>query len=473
MNRFNRLLQSLRELSVATVVALALTLPALHALALDRITLKAGHKVLEGTIVREVDGNVFFKYTENGIEQQVRFAPSEILKIERNVDSAPAKPETPASTPTTTPTPAPTTTPAATGGDASATSTPATPATGATPAAAAGVAAATAGPKVPKAVVITLGDKENGDMVGVYFTARELRAIIPDLEKDLGTDRSGVVVFRIYSGGGSAAEVPKLHDVIRNEYMKRWRTVAWVESSISAAAMTPHCMPEIYFTTQANYGASTMFSGRLVQSKGPQLDAVLLMMEKVSRQAGYDPLIMRSMQIPEPLSATILPDGTVKYFPDETSGDILVNRAGQILTLNSVTAAQLKFSKGTADTLDQLTHLMGYKELEWIGDTVPGIAWPVSREEKAQMAFRKKSKADEMRARDYIRQYLTAVGVAEGLQNKDDRAKAVGKARQALDAIKSMIRNNPAFIGMELNMDPEEYPKWLEEQEKRLRELMK
>jgi len=265
-----------------------------------------------------------------------------------------------------------------------------------------------------------------------------------------------------------------LHALLRNEYMKRWRTVAWVESSISAAAMTPHCLDEIYFTSQANYGACTMFSGNLKMSKGFELDSVLALMEKVSREAGYNPLIMRSMQIPDPLSATVHPDGTVDFYPDEVSGDILVNRAGQILTLNAVTAAQIKFSKGTADTIEQLTKIMGYQELEWVGEKVPGIAWPVSKEERSQMDFRKKSKADEQRADEYIARYFTAVNVAQSLQNRDDRAKAVGKARQALDEIKRMIRNNPAFLLMNLNMESEaEFKQWLDAQEKLLRELMK
>lgn len=467
----NRILNATRNWMAAAAIALAVLVPAVPAFALDRVTLKAGNKVVEGTIIREVDGNIFFKYLENGVEKRVMFSPGEILKIERDVTAAaptpaavPAPPTTPAATPTTTPAAAPDSK------DPKASPTDAAAAPAAAPADS-GTAAPTK--KTPKAVVITLGDKENGDMVGVYFTAHSLREIIPDLEKTLGTDRSGVVVFRIYSGGGAAFEVPKLHDVIRNEYMRRWRVVAWVESSISAAAMTPHCLSEIYFTTEANYGACTMFSGNLVMSRGVELESALALMEKVSRQAGYDPLIMRSMQIPVPVSATIYPDGSVKFWEDETSGEILVNRAGEILTLNSVTAAQIKFSKGTADTLSDLTKLMGYAELDWVGEKVPGIAWPVSREERAQMNFRKKTKADEERVNEYFRRYQTAIGVASGLRDREDRAKAVGKARQALDEIKRMIKNNPAFLQMEMGMEEGEYKQWLEVQEKLMRDLLK
>jgi len=468
MNHFDRLFAKARGCLIAATLALAMMAPTVSALALDRITLKDGNKVVEGTIVRELNGSIFFKYVENGVEKQVRFSPEQIAKIERDVKPA-EKAQAPAPAPATTPANTPSAIPAATVPAPAGT----TDATGAAAGAAAGTGAAASGSKTPKAVVITLGDRDNGDMVGMYFTAHTLREIIPSLEKTLGTDRSGVVVFRIYSGGGSAWEVPKLHAVLRNEYMKRWRTVAWVESSISAAAMTPHCLDEIYFTSQANYGACTMFSGRLKMSKGTDLESVLALMEKVSREAGYDYRIMRSMQIPDPLSATVHPDGRVEFFADETSGDILVNRAGEILTLNAVTAAQIKFSKGTADTLEELTKLMGYKELDWVGEKVPGIGWPVSKEERAQMNFRKKTKLDEQRVNEYIRRYQTAVEVAGNLQNRDDRAKAVGKARQALEEIKRMVANNPAFLEMSIGMDQGEYKQWLEEQEKLLRELMK
>lgn len=427
-----------RSLAMACALALATLVPAQLAHAVDRVTLKEGNKVLEGEIVREVEGYIWLKYKIGAIEKEEMITPDKIAKIERGGSSTPA--------------------PAVAVAGAAA-----TPVKGDKPA---------TGGKTPKAVVITLGDRTNGDMVGVYFTAHALKGIVPELEKELGTDRTGVVVFRIYSGGGMAIEVPKMHQVIREEFMPRWRTVAWVESSISAAAMTPHCIEEIYFTPQANYGACTMFSGNLVMSRGYALENVLQQMERVSRQAGYDPLIMRSMQIPDPLSATIQPDGTVKFYPDETSGEILVNRKGEILTLNAETAKQIKFSKGTADTLKDLERLMGYQELDWVGENVKGVAWPVSPAERTQMEFRVKTKRDEERTRDYFQRYQTALQVAAQQQDRDARVKAVGKARQALDDIKGMIRNNPNFIIQIFGTEDEnEYKKWLEEQEKRLREL--
>lgn len=459
MNILRSILCRTHGWAMAIVLCVMLALPA-FSFALDRLTLKDGHKVIEGTIVQEIDGNIFFKYKEGGVEKQKRFTMDEILKIERNVDTAPAAPA--ASEPA-----APAKDPAK--------STDTTPAT--TGAAAAGAAAATpaAAPKskTPKAVVITLGDRTNGEMIGVYITAHQLRQMLPDLEKELGTDRSGVVVFRVYSGGGYLFEINRIWDAIRNDYQKRFRCVAWIESAISAAAMSSHCMSEIYFTSQANYGACTGWSGNLVAVKGVGLQQALSMMEATSRSSGYDPQIMRSMQIQEPLSATVNPDGSVSFYKDTTSGDILVNRDHEILTLNAQTAERIKFSKGTADSLDELTKLMGYKELEWVGKDVPGVKWPVSRAEQDNMDFRRKTKYDEDRTNEYYRQYQTEVAFAESVA-REDRPKFVGKARQTLEKFKSMLRNNPAFNLTVFNsQDDETAKKWLEEQDKLLRELLK
>lgn len=432
-------LYRVRTLVALAAFVLALVLCATPAHALDRVTLKEGNRVIEGTIIKEIDGIVWIRYKVAGIEQVSHFSPDEIAKVERD-----SKADTKADTKV----------------DAAA--------AGAT------VAAASSTGKTPKAVVITLGDRTYGEEVGVYFTAHALREAIPTLEKELGTDKSGVVVFRIYSGGGLGSEVDKMWDVIRNDYMKRWRCVAWIEAAISAAAMTAHCMEEIYFTSQANYGACTGWYGSLIAVKGYQLEVYLEKMRKISLEAGHDPLIMRSMQIQQPLSATILPDGSVKFYADTTSGDILVNREHEILTLNAVTAAQIKFSKGTADTLDELARLMGYKELDWVGENVKGIAWPVCKAERMQIDFRKKTKADEERLNDYFRRYQTALSVAQQIQNKDDRAKAVGKAREAFEDIKRMMKNNPYFMLQVLNTDdPKVYQEWVEKQEKLLRELLK
>ena len=307
MNKLYSAVQACVRLAALT---LCLVISATAAMAGDRVTLKDG-RVLEGELVREMDGYVWLKYTVAGLEKTDFFAPNEIEKLERDAAAAPV-------------------------GDAPVVAT---------------VPPVVARPGVPKAMIITLGDEENGDMVGVYMTAEQLKKAIPYLEQELGKDGQGIVVFRIHSGGGLALEVQRLSDVIHNEYKPRFRTVAWIDTAISAAAMTAHCLEEIYFTSQGNYGACTMFSGALVAAKGRSLEDALVLMEKISARGGYDPLIMRAMQIQQPLSATIDADGIVHYYGDTTSGDFIVNRENEILTFNAITAAKvcLLYTSDAAD----------------------------------------------------------------------------------------------------------------------------
>jgi hypothetical protein len=248
--------------------------------------------------------------------------------------------------------------------------------------------------------------------------------------------------------------------------------VAWIDSAISAAAMTSHVLEEIYFTSQGNYGACTMFSGRLVASEGRSLAQVLYEMEQTSAKGNHNPLIMRSMQIQQPLSCTIDANGEVHWYADATTGDILVNRPNEILTFNAVTAAKVKFSRGTADTLAELTKAMGYQEVDWLGAPPKRTAWPITKIEQEQMDFRKRVHDDEARTNQYQHTYQMEVQAAQSAP-KADRAKFVGKAREVLDKIRAMVKNNPNFAYKAFNMSPDQFNDWLEEQEKFLRALMR
>ncbi len=71
--------------------------------------------------------------------------------------------------------------------------------------------------------------------MGIQINAKAWRDAIPLLEKD-NTD---VVVVRINSGGGYLSELEKFPRGLPDDYKRRWRTVTWVESAISAACMSP------------------------------------------------------------------------------------------------------------------------------------------------------------------------------------------------------------------------------------------
>jgi hypothetical protein len=431
----------------ALAVGLALLAPAGRAWADDKVTLTDG-RVITGQITRELEGYVWIRVSSGGIVREEMLRPDQIRSIERDAPAAKAEAAAPAARPE------PRARPAASG--------------------------------TPRAAVLTLGEGGDKDMVGIYMTAETLRRAIPLLE----ADGVSVLVLRIKSGGGALLEIQRLSDLIEFELKPKFRTVAWIDSAISAAAMTAHCLNEIYFTSQGNYGACTGWFGALQAVKGRELEEVLYMMEKISARGGHHPAIMRAMQVsadpeefralnvsgaPGALSATINPDGTVSWFADTTSGQHVLNPKGNvnILTFNAAEAERFKFSRGTADTLEDLARLMGFTELEWVGERVPGIIWPVSKAERLQMDFRDKTYRDQIAVQSYWVAYQQAIAVARAQQDRNERGRFVGKARQELNKIKSMMKNNPNLVLFVMNMLPKQYEEWLEEQEKLLRDLMR
>lgn len=438
--------------AVAIGMAVAMPMANADAAARAKLTLKDGTTV-EGELVREVDGLVWIKVVANGKEETKMFTSSDYSKMEKLGDAAPAvsAPAAPA-TPTA---PAKTETKPA----------DAAPVTTATPA----ESKPRTGNRVPRAAVLTLGEGGDKDMVGVYMMAKPLRDAIPMLKKD----NVDIVVFRINSGGGALLEIQKLSDVIYNEYRKDFRTVAWIDYAISAAAMTSHCIEEIYMTPEGAYGACTGWSGQLQAIKDRGLEEVLFQMERISARGNHDPQIMRAMQIMEPLSATVSDRGQVSFYQDTTSGNLVLNPKGRVFTFTSETAAAVRFSSGTASTLDELAKAMNLQEVEWVGVKKPGFAWPICAAEQMQMDFREKTYKDEQALDGYRITLDTALQMGQQ-GDEETKAKLAGKAREAMNRIISAINNNPNLAIFKFNMYPDRFrEEWIDPTDKRIRDLLK
>lgn len=387
--------------------------------AADRVVLKDG-RVFEGEIVREAAGAVWIKVTVSGIERTEFFGPADIASVERSPDA-----------------PAVASTEAARAPDAPAKSSPRTPG-------------------VKRAAVLTLEG-----MVGTQFSHKPLKEAIPMLEEE-GVD---VVVFKINSGGGLLYELSFLQDVIHDEYKPKFHVVAWIESAISAAAMTAHVIEEIYFMPQGNYGACTGYSGALVAMKDRGLEEVLYMMEMVSAKGQHHPAIMRSMQIDDPLSCTIKPNGDVEWYNTE-EGDFLVNPAGRILTFDAGQAIRFKFAKGQAATIEELGRQLGYAELEWVGETVPGVPFPVSKAEKHQREWRKSMGEAESNLQSNFAKYQISIANAQAAQDDRERGAFVGKAARELAIMEAAFKKHP-ILGLFTGIDEQ----WFEDQKELLRRL--
>jgi len=413
--------RTVRTLLAAAVMAAGVVL-CQSAMATDRITLKTG-EVIEGRIEQELNGYVWFSARIGGIEQSRTLAPEDIAKIERGVENGGATP-TPGPAPRQTPTPDQTT------------GTPVNE------------------NEVTKGVVLSLGGPE-GDMVGLYMAAKPLREVMEELI-DQHVD---VVVFHVASGGGMLIEIEPLVETIK-EYKEHFRVVAWIDRAISAAAMTSHVVEDIYFKTSGTYGACTGFRTPTQVVEGRELEEVLYFMERVSDWGQKSPYIMRSMQIHEPLSASVDENGDVTWY-QSLDGEHIVNNGEYILTFNSDLAEKLHFSQGTADNLDELTSELGMGEIQWLGDRQQGVAYPVSQEEQHQIDFRLLVQKAEQRLGEYAAKFEMARSAIGGDQQM--RAAMGQRALQALQEIKRLVENNPNFALMRGFDDIEAFREWYEQ----------
>ncbi len=273
-----------------------------------------------------------------------------------------------------------------------------------------------------------------GDMVGLTISASAFKAAIPMLKED----KVDVVVIKINSGGGLLAEMQPFQDLFDNEYEKEFRTVGWVTSAISCAAMSPWTLNEFYMTPEGNIGACTGWSGNLVAMKGVGLERVLAQMERASRAGGRDYRVMRSMQIQEPLSANVDEFGNVEFFQDYTSGSIKLNPPGQILTLNAVDAVRVKFARGVAASFPELMSVMDINEYELVGqkasDFIDNGMRKMHQIEKSVGSLGER-----------FRLSFQAAQSLRGEQNRTERNREVGIARRALEELQKQVKVNPNF----------------------------
>ncbi len=302
-----------------------------------------------------------------------------------------------------------------------------------------------------------------GSTVGITISAKAFKDVIPMLE----ADKVDVVVVHINSGGGLLAEMEPFQKLFQRDYESRFRTVAWVHSAISCAAMSPWTLDEFYMEPEGNIGACTGWSGSLVAVKGVQLLRVLDQMEEASRMGGRDPKIMRSMQIMEPLSYNVDEFGNVEYFQDMTSGKYVLNPEGQILTLNAVDAVRSRFARGVASNVPELMKAMNINEYEVVGQKAT----------KYLEDFMRRAHRIEKEVGEVALQYRLSLGAAQGLRgenNRELRNIEIGKCRAALNKIRQQIKVNPNFSFMlaggfgvgELNDE------WFDENERLLKRLV-
>lgn len=303
-------------------VALMLALPGFAA---DRVTMKDG-RVFVGDIVETTENYVRVKVTTGALVKELVFWMNEVASIERDI-----KTETRDSGQPSGPTPVGVTNVETIRGTRGST-----------------IDASKHG-----VIVLPLSG-----MVGIEFRHQEIEAVGKEADriKEL-TGISPIIVLDIESGGGLVIEMEKIHQTLV-EIRKRHRVVAWIREAISAACATAlHCH-EIYFRTEGNAGAMTMFAGtRAVQ--GEELERWLRTAGDWAEYGGRSRYIAEAM-IHEPKLLSYDKDpvtGEVTWYND-LSGEFVLSRAGENLSFTVSTALHSGFADGRADTEEELAKLL-------------------------------------------------------------------------------------------------------------------
>jgi len=304
-------------------------------------------------------------------------------------------------------------------------------------------------PGVTRAAVITAEG-----MVGMQMAAKPLRDAIPMLKEE-GVD---LVVFKVKSGGGYLIEIQQLSDVLHNEYKKEFQLVSWIDSAISAAAMTALTIEDIYFMPHGHFGAMTGWSGQLQAVSGRGLEDVLYKMEKISARGDRPEAIPVSYDINEET-------GEVAFYQSDAGEHVLADGT-TILTLDSQQAERCGFSQGTAGTIEELQALLEQSvgEIVWVGKEVPGIPYPVCKAEEYQIEYRKEVDFQDTNFREIVVKYQMEIGNAQGVA-VDRRGGFLRRAEGYLARIKRMIKINPNFGIFTVSEE------WIRQQEELIREL--
>ncbi len=271
-------------------------------------------------------------------------------------------------------------------------------------------------------------------MVGVQLRAKEMQAL-REIADEQGAGQ--IIILKINSNGGLVLETEAIQEALLG-IREKHRLVAWIEKAISGGAFTAFYAQEIYFMKTGSLGSITMISGsppKWVEDKAQDWEDGVA---RTCEIGGYSPYLGRAMVHHEDLlSYDRDPDtGKVTFYPT-LEGEFVLSDANENLCLNASNALACGFSKGTADTLDDLLAEMGLQKGQY-ELSQKGVELFKKWKQTAESAEEEVSKV--------TRQYrLGGTGTGDGIV----------VLRKRIDAIKRLIdlwKKAPELLKYELNM---------------------
>ena len=166
-----------------------------------------------------------------------------------------------------------------------------------------------------------------------------------------------LIVLSVSSNGGTVSEGLKVRDSIF-ELARRHRVVARIQKALSGGASTAMCCEEIYFTTEGVCGSVTAIVGHQAIQGEAQTAWTDEFVKIVVRQ-GYSEHIGRSMTASRHMCSYDKDEktGAVTFYGD-MSGKYPLSDDKSNLCFNSSNALDCGFSKGTADTEEELAKFL-------------------------------------------------------------------------------------------------------------------
>lgn len=275
-------------------------------------------------------------------------------------------------------------------------------------------------------------------MVGVQLRAKEMQAL-REIADEHGSGQ--IIILKINSNGGLVLETEAIQKALLG-IRENHRLVAWIEKAISGGAFTAFYAQEIYFMKTGSLGSITRIAGSPPQwvEEGAQdwEDGVA----RTCEIGGYSPYLGRAMvHYEDLLSYDRDPDtGKVTFYPT-LEGEFVLSDANENLCLNASNALACGFSKGTADTLDQLLEEMGLQKGQYEISS-KGVELFKKWKQTGEKAVEEVSKL--------VRQYrLGGTGTGDGIV----------VLRKRIDAIQKLIdlwKKAPELLKYELGVPSEE-----------------
>ncbi len=394
----------------------------------DVIVLKNGNMEIRGEILSETTTTITFKGKMSGITIEKEFAKSDLVSITRGKKA---------------------------GGDAA---KPAPAAVPGTPSAAPTQPAKTDGSSTDvKKKNIYIIDM-SGEF-GVDVTQTPIRAAVKDAMRNQAEVIICVLDCKPADDNGTPASAEERFDeIFRSEVVtpifveeipRDWkpkpRVVFWVKNAVGGSAMLPFVCPEVYMSKDAIWGGigylTSQFEGvgnAVVQHK--QYSLRIGHAQGWANTGGYNPNLINAMAAAPYVMSYKITGDKVEFFermPDPLKGEVLLtddgvgsnrdtiketleNKGNDCLTLTPKVARDIRVSKGTVETIDELIFNLGY---ERTGSIVAGRSKSIMEGWKKEVVEAKKG------IRRAIDEYLDVRVEAPGDYQARTKARGIRKNR--------------------------------------------